>query len=141
VHCSRVFRSNVPSDVLPSSPGGRPSGAGQGECGSTRPMEWGVGSGGGVSRPGCCPAAISSAGHIQEDTLPGPVRSQGRVARCVIQDWPHVLGAPRRAWNQHENDGARHGLAVAPGAGQVTQQLASWLPASPSAADQPPASV
>ena len=45
MHCSRVFRSSVPSDLLPSSPCGRPSGAAQGECGSTRSMEWGVGPG------------------------------------------------------------------------------------------------
>jgi hypothetical protein len=50
-----------------------------------------------------------------EDTPPGPVRSQGRVARCVIQNWSHVLSAPRRAWNRHGNNGALHGRAVAPG--------------------------
>ena len=33
----------------------------------------------------------SPARHIPEGTLPGPVRSQGRVARCVIQNWSHVL--------------------------------------------------
>jgi hypothetical protein len=37
--------------------------------------------------------------------LPGPVRFQGRVARCVIQNWSH-------AWEQWR---ALHGLAVAPG--------------------------
>ncbi|HZI77133.1 MAG TPA: hypothetical protein VFD73_24480, partial [Gemmatimonadales bacterium] len=47
------------------------------------------------------------ARHIPEGTLPGSVRSQGRVARCVIQDWPHVLSAPRRAWNLLGNNGAR----------------------------------
>jgi len=26
--------------------------------------------------------------------LPGPVRCRGRVARCVIQNWPHMLSAP-----------------------------------------------
>lgn len=57
----------------------------------------------------------SPARHIPEGTLPGPVRSQGRVARCVIQNWSHVLSAPRRAWNLHGNNGALHGLAVAPG--------------------------
>ena len=30
-------------------------------------------------------------GHIPEDTSPGPVHFQGRVARCVIQNWSHVL--------------------------------------------------
>jgi hypothetical protein len=42
------------------------------------------------------------ARHIPEGTLPGSVRSQGRVARCVIQNWSHVLSAPRRAWNLQE---------------------------------------
>jgi hypothetical protein len=79
----------------------------QGECGSTRSMEWGVGPGGGVPHRGCCPAGKSPARHIPEGTLPGPVRSQGRVARCVIQNWSHVLSAPRRAWNLHGNNGAR----------------------------------
>jgi hypothetical protein len=107
VHCSRVFRSSAPSDLLPSSPGGRPSGTAQGECGSTRSMEWGVGPGGGVPHRGCCPAGKSPARHIPEGTLPGPVRSPGRVARRVIQDWSHMLSAPRRAWNLHGNHGAR----------------------------------
>ena len=42
-------------------------------------MEWGVGPGGGVPHRGCCPAGKSPARHIPEGTLPGPVRSQGRV--------------------------------------------------------------
>ena len=78
-------------------------------------MEWGVGPGGRVSHRRCCPAEISAAGHIQNDTLPGPVRFQGRAARCWIQNWPHVLSALRRAWNQHEGNRALRGLAVAPG--------------------------
>ena len=60
-------------------------------------MEWGVGPGGEVPHRGCCPAGKSPARHIPEGMLPGPVRSQGRVTRCVIQNWPHVLSAPRRA--------------------------------------------
>jgi hypothetical protein len=40
-----------------------------------------------------------------EGMLPGPVRSQGRVARYVIQNWSHVLSAPGRAWNRHGNSG------------------------------------
>jgi hypothetical protein len=35
VPCLREFRSSAPSDLLPSSPGGRPSG----ECGGTRSKE------------------------------------------------------------------------------------------------------
>ena len=85
MHCSRVFRSSAPSDLLPSSPCGRPSGTAQGEYGGTRSMEWGVGPGGGVPHRGCCPAGKSPARHIPEGTLPGPVRSRGRVTQCVIQ--------------------------------------------------------
>jgi hypothetical protein len=54
-------------------------------------MEWGVGPGGGVPHRGCCPAGKSPAWHIPEGTLPGSVRFQGRVARYVIRNWPHVL--------------------------------------------------
>ena len=43
-----------------------------------------------------CPAGNYRQAHL-EGMLPGPVRFQGRVARCVIQNWPHVLSAPRRA--------------------------------------------
>ncbi len=122
MHCSQVFRSSVPSDLLPSSPGRCPSGATQGECGSTRSREWGVGPGGRVSHRGCCPAEILPVRHIREGTFPGPVRSPGRVARCVIQNWSHVLRVPRRACNQQGNSDARHGLAVAP-----AQPVASYV--------------
>ena len=91
MHCSRVFRSSAPSDSLPSSPCGRPSGTAHGEYGGTRSMEWGVGPGGGVPHRGCCPAGKSPARHIPEGTLPGSVRFQGRVARCVSLNRPHVL--------------------------------------------------
>jgi hypothetical protein len=78
-------------------------------------MEWGVGPGGQVSHRGCCPAEILPAGHILEGTVPGPVRFQGRVARCVIQNWSHVLSAPRRAWNLNRNNGARRTDSRSPG--------------------------
>ncbi len=29
----------------------------------------------------------------------------------MIQNWSHVLSAPRRAWNRRGNSGALHGLA------------------------------
>ena len=99
MHCSRVFRSSVPSELVPSSPNGRGA---RGEYGSTRSKEWGVGSGGAMSHRGCCPA-VRTPGHIPEDTSPGPVHFQGRVARCVIQNWSHVLSAATRlesAWEQ-----------------------------------------
>jgi len=107
VHCSRVFRSSVPSDLLPSSPCGRPSGTARANAAALD--QWNGGSAPvaecrteGAVRQGNRPAR-----HIPEGTLPGPVRSQGRVARCVIQNWSHVLSAPRRAWNLHGNNGAR----------------------------------
>jgi hypothetical protein len=162
VHCSRVFRSSAPSDLLPSSPSGRPSGTAQGECGSTRSMEWGVGPGGGVPHRRCCPAGKSPARHIPEGTWPGPVRSQGRVARCVIQNWSGPLQQVKLTESASEGTGeypssALLGAPVHFGRGrppadqardlagwtsgelpgQVNEQLASWPPG----ADQPPASV
>jgi hypothetical protein len=86
-------------------------------------MEWGVGPGGGVPHRGGCPAGTSIAGHILEGTLPGPVRSQGMVARCVIQNWSHVLSAPRRAWSLHGNKSALYRLAVAPGQPAVRRRI------------------
>jgi hypothetical protein len=67
-------------------------------------MEWGVGPG----------AVCHSEKTVWEDASgAGPL--SGRVARGVIQNWPYMLSAPRRAWNRHANNGALHGLAVAPG--------------------------
>ena len=96
MHCSRVFRSSAPSDLLPSSPGGarqaplrvNAAALDQWNGGSAPVAECRIG---GAVRQGYRPPAHP------EGTLPGPVRSQGRVARCVIQNWPHVLSAPRRA--------------------------------------------
>jgi len=90
VHCSRVFRSSAPSDLLPSSPGRCRSGTAQGECGSTRSMEWGVGPGGGVPHRGCCPAGRSPARHIPEGTVPGPVRSQGEGPPDLVAGAQHA---------------------------------------------------
>jgi len=102
VHCSRVFRSSAPSDLLPSSPHGRLSGTARVNAAALD--QWNGGSAPvaecrteGAVRQGNRPAR-----HIPEGTLPGSVRSQGRVARCVIQNWSHVLSAPRRAWNLQE---------------------------------------
>jgi hypothetical protein len=80
----------------------------------------------------------------------------------VIQNWSHVLSAPRRAWNRHGNNGVhcmdsrsrapvsygRHSpdqvrdLATElagwnPGElpGQVTDQLAAWPPGPQTGAD------
>ena len=97
MHCSRVFRSSVPSDLLPSSPRGRPSGTARVNAAALD--QW---NGGSVPVAECRTEGAVRQGnrparHIPEGTLPGPVRSQGRVARCVIQNWPHVLSAPRRA--------------------------------------------
>jgi len=78
--------------------------------------KWGVGPGGGVSHRGCCPAEIPPAGHIQSDTLPGPVRFQG-VGR-TIRD-PESVARPQRAATRLESArepwGALRGVAVVPG--------------------------
>ncbi len=123
MHCSLVFRSSVPSDLLSPSPGRCPSGVAQGECGSTRSMEWGVGPGGRVSH--------------REGALPGPVRSQGWVARCVIQNWSHVLsvlvvhGRGRQSPDQARDLAAElAGWTSGELPGQVTEQLVSWPPGS-----------
>ena len=91
MHCSRVFRSSAPSDLLPSSPHGRLSGTARVNAAALD--QWNGGSAPvaecrteGAVRQGNRPAR-----HIPEGTLPGSVRSQGRVARCVIQNWSHVL--------------------------------------------------
>ena len=51
----------------------------------------------------------------------GPL--SGRVARCVIQNWSHVLSAPRRAWNRHGNMPARWTSARARAAGSELRRL------------------
>ena len=170
MHCSRVFRSSAPSDLLPSSPCGRPSGTARVNAAALDHMEWGVGPGGGVPHRRCCPAGKSPARHTPEGTLPGPVRSQGRVARCVIQNWSHVLSAPRRAWLQQvkltesapEGTGEYPSSALlgapvpfgrGPQSADQARDLAGWtsgelpgqvneqLASWPPGADQPPASV
>ena len=80
MHCSRVFRSSVPSDLSPSSPGRcrqaplrvNAAALDQRNGGSAPVAECHIE---GAVRQSCCPA-----GHIREGTLPGPVRSQGRGA-------------------------------------------------------------
>ena len=77
MHCSRVFRSSVPSDLSPSSPGRcrqaplrvNAAALDQRNGGSAPVAECHIE---GAVRQSCCPA-----GHIREGTLPGPVRSQG----------------------------------------------------------------
>jgi len=94
VLCSQVFRSSVPSDLLPSSPAG--------VCQAPFRMNaaaLGQRNGGSASVAEChIKGAVRqrfARRHIREDTLPGPVRSQGRVARYVIQNWSYVLSASR----------------------------------------------
>jgi hypothetical protein len=141
VHCSRVFRSSAPSDLLPSSPYGRPSGTAR--VNAVALDRWNGGSAPvaecrteGAVRQGNRPAR-----HIPEGTLPGPVRSQGRVARCVIHNWSHVLSAPPVPFgrSRQSEDQARDLAGWTSGElpGQVNEQLTSWPPS----ADQPPASV
>ena len=100
MHCSRVFRSSVPSDLLPSSPGGAHQALVRMDAAALDQREWGVGPGGRCHIEGAVRQRFARR-HIREDTLPGPVRSQGEGRRCVIRNWSHVLSAPRHAWNRH----------------------------------------
>ena len=88
----------------------------QGECGSTRSMEWGVGPGGGVPHRGCCPAGKSprQAHPGRHVAGAGPLSGECRTMRD-----PELVARARRAamrlesaWEQWR---ALHGLAVAPG--------------------------
>lgn len=88
----------------------------QGECGSTRSMEWGVGPGGGVPHRGCCPAGKSprQAHPGRHVAGAGPLSGEGRTMRD-----PELVARAQRAatrlesaWEQWR---ALHGLAVAPG--------------------------
>ena len=79
MHCSRVFRSSAPSDLLPS----RHAGACQvpPKVNAAALDQW---NGGSAPVAECrtedaAQAGKSPARHIPEGTLPGPVRSQGRV--------------------------------------------------------------
>ena len=116
MHCSRVFRSSVPSDLLPSSPCGRPSGTARGGCGSTRSMEWGVGPGGGVPHRGCCPAGKSprQAHPGRHVAGAGPLSGEGRTTRDpeLVARAQRAATRPESAWEPWR---ALHGLAVAPG--------------------------
>jgi len=96
VHCSRVFRSSAPSEHLPSSRGRR-------SVDAAALDQW---NGGSAPEGRATSTELPDRADL-EGMLPGPVRSQGRIARCVIQNWSHVLSAPRRAWNRHGNNGAR----------------------------------
>ena len=115
MHCSRVFRSSVPSELVPSSPSGRPQGDAQGEYGSTRSKEWGVGPGGAVSHRGCCPAGKNARAHPGRHVAgAGPLSGEGRTMRD-----PELVARAQRAatrlesaWEQWR---ALHGLADAPG--------------------------
>jgi hypothetical protein len=102
-------------------------------------------------------------GTARKDTLPGPVRSQGSVARCAIQKLvARAQRAATRLESAREQWRALHGLAVAPGQPVVSyvgyslkepwgeprvvigidadeaEYLASWPSGMSSAADQPP---
>src|SRR5256886_16753550 len=88
----------------------------QGECGSTRSMEWGVGRGGGVPHRGC---AVRQGNRRQAHpgrrvAGAGPLSGEGRTMRD-----PELVARAQRAatrlesaWEQWR---ALHGLAVAPG--------------------------
>jgi len=116
VHCSRVFRSSAPSDLLPSSPRGRLSGTARVNAAALD--QWNGGSAPvaecrieGAVRQGNRPAR-----HIPEGTFAGagPLSGEGRTMRD-----PELVARAQRAatrlesaWEQWR---ALHGLAVAPG--------------------------
>ena len=160
--CSRVFRSSAPSEHLPSSPGGRRGRRATVDAAVLNQGKWGVGPGAAchidrVARQGRSGRHAAGAGPLW-----------GRAAGRVIQDRSRVLGAPRRTWTRHGNDGARYGsrgraraagqrrhrplcadqvrdMAVGRTSGQlpgqVTDQLAAWPQGPQMASNQPPASA
>jgi hypothetical protein len=65
-------------------------------------------------------AGKSPARHIPEGTLPGPVRSQGRVARYVIQNWSRAL--------LDRDECAQRGQQVPPQQGQLPQAQLPRVP-------------
>ena len=145
MHCSRVFRSSAPSDLLPS----RHAGARQvpPKVNAAALDQW---NGGSAPVAECrtedaAQAGKSPARHIPEGTLPGPVRSQGRVARSLPEGtggYPSsaLMGAPVSLGRGRQSaDQARDLAGWTSGElpGQVSEQLASWPPG----ADQPPASA
>jgi hypothetical protein len=83
VHCSRVFRSSAPSDLLPSSPGGRrqepprvnAAALDQWNGGSAPVQE--------CRTEGCRPAGKSPARHIPGRHVAGagPLSGEGRTTR------------------------------------------------------------
>jgi hypothetical protein len=156
VHCSQVFRSSVPSDLLPSSPGRCPSGTAQGKAAALD-----QGNGGSAPVAEChiegAVRQILSAGTSEKARCRGRSTLRGDAMRDLAGRT--ASGRHRRifkfgaAWRAvghtrgHQSpDQARAMAAELAGwtsgklPGQVTEQLASWPPGVPSAADQPPAS-
>jgi hypothetical protein len=156
VHCSRVFRSSAPSEPLPSSPGGR-----LGRRTTVDAVALDQWNGGSAPVRRATSTVLPGRADL-EGMLPGPVRSQGRVARAQ-----RAATRLESAWEQWR---ALHGLAVAPWQpvvsyvgyspdqvrdtatelagwnpgelpGQVTDRLAAWPPGPQTGADQPPASA
>jgi hypothetical protein len=103
VHCLRVFRSSAPSELLPSSPGGRPSGVALGEFGSTRSMEWGVGLGGEVSQQGLSGRDIARRVHPGRHVVgAGPLSGEGRTMRD-----PELAARAQRSFSRPDPAGPR----------------------------------
>ena len=65
----------------------------------------------------------AAAEHIREGTLPGagPLQGEGRT----IQNWSHVLSAPRRTWNRHGNNGATAMNALSAGRPRASKHSCS----------------
>jgi hypothetical protein len=134
VPCSRVFRSSAPSEHLPSSRGRRLGRRATVDAAALD--QWNGG-----SAPVRRATSTELPGRADlEGMLSGPVRFRGRVARHVIQNWPHVpQQQPRRAEPPAEGTGeyARLALPGAPislGAGhhapdqvrEMAAELAGW---------------
>jgi hypothetical protein len=113
VHCSRVFRSSVPSDLLPSSPGGARQALFRMNAAALDQRN------GGSPRWQSVTLKMLSGIYLPVGTSE-KTRCRGRSAlkgRVAIRD-PELVGRARRAATRLEsacNNGALHGLAVAPG--------------------------
>ena len=114
MHCSRVFRSSVPSDPVPSSPGERP--AAPRTVNTAALVQW---NGGSASVAKCriqgVPGKICPPGTLRRHVAgAGPLSGEGRTMRD-----PELVARAQRAatrlesaWEQWR---ALHGLAAAPG--------------------------
>lgn len=107
MHCSRVFRSSAPSDLLPSSPRGRPSGTARVNAAALDRWNGGSAPVAECRTEGAVRQGNRPARHIPEGTFAGagPLSGEGRTMR----DPELAAGAQRTATrlDLHGNNGAR----------------------------------